>query len=125
MSMETEHRPWGNYIVFANNMVDNPKWQMKKLYINPGQAISLQSHDHRDEYWTIMKGIGTVELGNFHSGFEYKPVMPGTQLIIPRRTLHRITNTDSLESLIICEVQIGDKIEESDITRYEDRYGRV
>lgn len=122
--METVYKPWGNYTVMWNDLSDSkPHFQVKRLEIHPGQAISLQSHDNRDEYWTIIRGQGKVVLGTYHTGFQEIQAHPGTQIVVPKRVLHRATNV-GLEDLVVLEAQLG-KVDEKDITRYEDMYGRA
>ena len=124
MSMETVYRPWGNYTVMWNDLSDSkPQFQVKRLEIYPGQALSLQSHDNREEYWTVIRGAGEIITGAYHSGFKHEQAHPGTQVVIPKRVLHRVRNT-GLDDLVILEAQLG-KIDEKDITRYEDMYGRA
>ncbi len=107
-------RPWG----FYKTTVLNEFFQGKVLYIMPGQALSLQSHQHREEYWTIISGIGLLQMGD-----SVHPVMPGGTFFIPKGCKHRLTNT-SEETLILNEVQMGDYFGEDDIQRYDDKYGR-
>ena len=45
-------RPWGNY----TNLVDDLKWKVKKIVVNPGASLSLQMHKHRSEHWVVVKG---------------------------------------------------------------------
>lgn len=122
MSMETVNRPWGYYIVMCNDLSElrGQKYQVKKLVIKPEQRISLQSHDHRDEYWTILQGTGLLVKGDFTNGLAKEYLSPGRQLYIPKRQVHRATNTSKLEDLIILEAQMGNLIDEKDIVRYDN-----
>lgn len=107
-------RPWGEYTVLSKW----PGYQVKKLTINPGQQFSYQSHEHRDEYWVIVQGTGLLREND---KFSQKTV--GDMIEIPKGMKHRMKNVGDLE-LIIIETQIGDYLEEDDITRYADDYGR-
>ena len=120
--METVNRPWGYYIVMCNDLSElrGQKYQVKKLVIKPEQRISLQSHDHRDEYWTILQGTGLLVKGDFTNGLAKEYLSPGRQLYIPKRQVHRATNTSKLEDLIILEAQMGNLIDEKDIVRYDN-----
>lgn len=113
---EIYHRPWGYY----KTTVLNDYFQGKIISVKPGGTLSLQSHDHREEYWIVIHGNGKVQLDK-----SIIRVSSGSTVFIPLGCKHRLTNTDSKESLIITEVQIGDYFGEDDIHRYEDVYGRV
>ena len=116
LDSEIFNRPWG----FYKTTVLTDYYQAKVLTIKPGAQLSLQSHQHREEYWIVVHGRGTVNI----DGSEVS-VSTGSTVFIPKQAKHRLTNTDETESLIITEVQIGDYLGEDDITRYEDVYGRV
>lgn len=113
---EIFQKPWG----FYKTTVMNNYFQSKILSINPKSELSFQSHNHREEYWIVAHGTGTVQLDQ--SVFS---VHCGSSVFIPKGCRHRVINEDEKESLIITEVQIGDYFGEDDIIRYEDVYGRV
>ncbi len=117
---EVEHhrlvdRPWGSFETLAAG----PGFQVKHLIVNPGAALSLQSHARRAEHWTVVRGRGVVTRGDreFELG-----VNESTE--IPLGSKHRIRN-DGIEPVEIIEVQLGDYLGEDDIVRYEDQYDRV
>ena len=112
---EIYQRPWGYY----KTTVLNDYFQAKIISVKPGGQLSLQSHNHREEHWIVVHGNGTVQLDK-----SVLSVSCGSTIFIPLGCKHRLTNTDSKESLIITEVQIGDYFGEDDIIRYEDIYGR-
>ena len=116
---ELEHeifaRPWGWY----KTTVLNDVFQSKVVYIMPGQALSLQSHERREEYWIIVNGTGWVQLDE-----SVHTVAPGQSIFIPRGCRHRLTNTSETDMLIFTEVQLGEYFGEDDVKRYEDKYGR-
>ena len=66
-----------------------------------------------------MKGTARITLGNLD--LEKKA---GENIFIPTETRHRIQNNSS-EPLTFIEVQVGETLDENDIVRYEDKYGRV
>lgn len=115
ISSEIYPRPWG----FYKTTVLNSYYQSKIICVNPNQMLSLQSHEHRDEYWIIAHGDGEIQLGD-----ELKIVKSGDIFVIPRNIKHRIKNISDKDNLIITEVQLGDYFGEDDIKRYEDIYGR-
>ena len=113
---EIFQRPWG----FYKTTILNDYFQSKIISVKPGQQLSLQSHNHREEHWIVAHGKGVVQIEKSEIKIE-----SGSSLFIPKGAKHRLTNTDSSENLIITEVQIGDYLGEDDIVRYEDNYGRV
>ena len=107
-------RPWG----YWESLTEEEKYKVKKLVVLPGQRISLQYHLHREEHWVFVSGLGRVVRGE-----ESLTVMPGFQVYIPKLMYHRVENPN-LEPLVFIEVQQGECIEESDVVRVEDDYGR-
>lgn len=112
--MNFEERPWGNYTVLHTD----ENCQVKKLVVNPGKRISLQSHKFRAEHWFIVSGQGTAELG----GKEME-VGPGDAVDVPIGSKHRISCREA-DPLVFIEVQTGSSFAEEDIVRYEDDFGR-
>jgi len=114
--MEENKRPWGEYEV----LLDEPYTRVKEIRVNPKARLSLQSHDHREEHWAIVQGIGIVVVDNI-----IKKVHPGDYIFIPKKSIHRIENIDDKTVLKFIEVQLGDSFDENDIIRYQDDYNRV
>lgn len=112
---EIYHRPWG----FYKTTILNNYFQSKIISLKPGGKLSLQSHNHREEYWIVVHGEGLVQIEE-----SLLSVRCGSTLFIPKGAKHRLTNTGNEESLILTEVQIGEYFGEDDIIRYEDEYGR-
>lgn len=108
-------KPWGSYHVLHSA----PRTKVKRLVVLPGAELSLQSHEARDEVWTVVRGEATVTLGEAVSAHGY-----GSTVHIPRLTRHRLANRGR-GILEVIEVQTGDYFGEDDIVRYLDRYGRV
>ena len=109
-----EQRDWGSFDI----LVDEQGYKVKKITVNPNQRLSLQLHTGRDEYWTIVKGVGWMHV----AGKEYD-VEVGDVVQIPKYQTHRIEN-NLTEDLVFIEVQLGD-CKEDDIIRIEDDYGRI
>ena len=107
-----ETRPWGEFIEFTRNTPST----VKIITINAGEAFSLQSHAHRDEYWRVLSGNGTIRIADKNI-----PASPGDNHFVPRGTLHRIEAGTA--PVVILEISFGD-FDEKDITRLEDKYGR-
>lgn len=113
---EIYQRPWG----YFKTTVLNDYYQSKIICIRPKEKISLQSHKHREEYWIIVHGEGVIQLDQSEIH-----VKCGNTAFVPMGCLHRITNIDDNEDLILNEIQIGEYFGEDDIIRYEDNYNRV
>lgn len=111
----TMYRPWGSYTVLG----EGPGYKMKKIVVSPGQRLSLQMHYHRSEHWIVIGGTAQVTLGD-----EIKMVHENESVFIPMSTKHRLENPGRLP-LEIIEVQNGKYLEEDDIVRFDDVYGRV
>ncbi len=113
--MNYEKKPWGNYLVLHKE----EGIQVKRIEINPGCRLSLQTHSRRSEKWTIVSGTGTVTLGNK----EY-PVSKGSYIDVAVGEPHRIHNTGK-DLLVFIEIQFGDYLGEDDIIRLQDDFGRI
>ena len=115
MKSISEIRPWGSYTVLQKET----NYQVKRIEVLPGESLSLQSHDHRSEHWTVVTGTALIQVN------EISQTLKNNQSIqIPQGAKHRLTNPGEFP-LVVIEVQIGDKLDEDDITRYEDEYGRA
>jgi mannose-6-phosphate isomerase-like protein (cupin superfamily) len=113
--MEEEvKRPWGTY----QTILRGDTFQVKKIVVFPKQKLSLQSHEHRSEHWTVVEGIGTMTLNDKTISLNKEEYV-----YIPVGAIHRMANESDKEMTFI-EVQNGDYLGEDDIKRYEDIYGR-
>ena len=110
----TVNRPWGNYTILG----EGSNYKMKRIVVNPGSAISLQLHYHRSEHWVVIEGTAKVTLSD-----SIKMVHTGESVFIPASAKHRLENPGKIPLKII-EVQNGSYLEEDDIVRFEDSYGR-
>lgn len=108
-------RPWGWY----ESLAVAPSFAVKHLHIRPGHALSLQLHRHRSEHWIVIDGTATVTV----DGHEFC-LTPNQSTFIPAGATHRLAN-ESDAILGIVEVQVGDPLDERDIVRMDDRYGRA
>lgn len=111
----TVHRPWGSYTVLG----EGPGYKMKKIVVAPGGRLSLQMHYHRSEHWIVTGGSARVTIGE-----KEKIVHENESVFIPMSTKHRLENPGRIP-LEIIEVQNGKYLEEDDIVRFDDIYGRV
>ena len=109
------HRPWGWY----DSVDAGPRFQVKRIMVNPGATLSLQMHHHRAEHWIVVQGTAEVTCG------DRKMILTENQsTYIPLGETHRLANPGKLP-LEIIEVQSGSYLGEDDIVRFEDTYGRT
>ena len=113
-SSPKDHRPWG----WFENLTISDSFKVKKISINPGSALSLQSHKHRSEHWIIVEGTAKVTIEE-----KIKLINKGESIFVPQHSKHRIENPYKLP-IILIEVQLGQYLGEDDIIRYEDIYSR-
>lgn len=109
---EKEERPWGDFERFTQD----EKTTVKIITVDADQSLSLQTHEHRDEFWRVVKGSGIVSIDGVKSEAE-----EGSTYFCPRHTEHRVTG--GIEGITFLEIAFGD-FDENDITRLEDNYGR-
>ena len=112
--LEKSDRPWGRYEVLQ----EAANYKVKSIHVSPGKRLSYQRHQKRSEHWYVTQGTGEVTLDG-----KVQLVSAGTIIQVPQGTLHRISNTGSVE-LIFIEVQTGSYFGEDDIERVEDDFGR-
>jgi len=109
------HRPWGWYETLSLGS----RFQVKRIMVHPGAALSLQSHVHRSEHWTVVEGAAMVTVGE-----ERKLMGENQSVYIPLGAVHRLENPGKVD-LHLIEVQSGPYLGEDDIIRYEDVYART
>ena len=107
-------RPWGCY----QNIDSSVRFQVKRITVNPGAALSLQKHHHRSEHWIVVKGMAKVTRGE-----EEFTVSENESTYIPVGMKHRLGNIGKIP-LELIEVQTGGYLGEDDIVRFDDVYGR-
>lgn len=110
----TVYRPWGSYTVLE----DLQGYKIKRITVFPGKKLSYQLHHKRSEHWVVVSGVATV----VKEGIEHQ-VKAGESIFISIEEKHRLENREK-EKLEVIEVQIGSYLEEDDIVRFEDDYGR-
>ena len=113
-TLPQDYRPWGWY----ESLALGPRFQVKRIVVNPGAALSLQSHHHRSEHWIVVEGTAKVTIDD-----EVKLVGENQSVYIPLGAVHRLENPGKLP-LTLIEVQTGSYFGEDDIIRYEDVYAR-
>ena len=108
------YRPWGSF----EQLDAGEGYQVKRLSVKPGEALSLQKHRHRSEHWVVVRGRAKVTRGD-----EERILGENESIDIPVGTIHRLANPGS-DPLEVIEVQSGSYLGEDDIVRLEDRYNR-
>lgn len=110
----TVHRPWGSYTVLEGG----PGYKIKRLEVPPAGRLSLQMHLHRSEHWVVVSGTALVQIGE-----EERFLTENQSVDIPKGAKHRLSNPGKVPVEII-EIQSGPYLEEDDIVRFDDVYGR-
>lgn len=113
------HRPWGTF----EGIDSGPTYQVKRITVAPGAALSLQSHKRRSEHWVVIAGTARVTRGAALDTLKVTELSRNQSIDIPLGWVHRLENPGT-EPLIIIEVQSGDYLGEDDIERFDDVYGR-
>jgi mannose-1-phosphate guanylyltransferase / mannose-6-phosphate isomerase len=108
-------RPWGWY----DSIDMGERFQVKRIGVKPGAALSLQKHHHRAEHWVVVRGTAEVTRGE-----ETFMLCENQSTYIPIGEIHRLKNPGVVE-LEMIEIQSGSYLGEDDIVRFEDVYGRV
>lgn len=109
-----EQRPWGEELWLTRDT--GAPAMVKVITVNPGESLSLQFHNQRDEFWLILSGDGTAEVGE-----QTLKLKTGDTCFIPRLMKHRVSGSSAVLSFM--ELSFGD-FDENDIVRLEDKYGR-
>jgi mannose-6-phosphate isomerase len=111
---QSGRRPWGKWRVIDVGAAH----AVKRIEVAPGHRLSLQRHEGRAERWIVVAGEGVVTLGA-----RTRRLKPGGSVAIPKRAIHRLEN-DGAETLILIEIQYGQRLDEADIERLADDYRR-
>ena len=107
-------RPWGNY----RTLVEGTGFKVKKITVNSGAKLSTQRHQHRAEHWVVVSGIADVCINE-----QAYTLTHDQSCYIAAKQIHSLANNQK-EPLIVIEVQTGAVLDESDIERFDDKYGR-
>ncbi|AKB29891.1 Mannose-1-phosphate guanylyltransferase (GDP) [Methanosarcina siciliae T4/M] len=111
---QTVYRPWGSYTLLDVS----PGHKIKNITVLSDHKLSLQLHYHRSEHWVVVKGMACVEVDG-----EQFFLRPGESTFIRAGQKHRLSNPGKVP-LEIIEVQLGELVDEGDIVRFNDVYGR-
>ena len=110
-----ERRPWGGFETLAEGL----GYKVKRLVVEPGHRISLQRHRFRAEHWVVAEGAPRIIVGA-----QVWRLKPRGTVDVPRGAWHRIENPGR-RPVVIIEVQHGSRVDERDIVRRHDDYGRA
>lgn len=111
----TVRRPWGSYTVLEEGL----HYKIKRIVVPPDGKLSLQMHHHRSEHWVVVSGTALVQIN------EKEILLAENQSVdIPMTAIHRLSNPGKVPVEII-EIQTGSYLEEDDIVRLDDEYGRI
>jgi mannose-1-phosphate guanylyltransferase len=108
-------RPWGKYL----SVDTGARYQVKRITVKPGEGLSVQMHHHRAEHWVVVAGTAKVTIDG-----EVKLLGENESIYIPLGATHCLENPGKIP-LDLIEVRSGSYLEEDDIVRFQDRYGRV
>ncbi|HZX78340.1 mannose-1-phosphate guanylyltransferase/mannose-6-phosphate isomerase [Lysobacter sp.] len=108
------YRPWGSY----DSIDMGERFQVKRIVVKPGAALSLQKHHKRAEHWIVVSGVAEVTCDD-----RVFDLHENESTYIPLGSVHRLRNRGT-EPVELIEVQSGHYLGEDDIVRLEDVYGR-
>ena len=111
----TVYRPWGTYTILE----ENRNTKIKRIVVYPNAKLSLQMHHHRSEHWIVVHGTAKIINGDQSVFLE-----ENQSTYVPKATPHRLENPGRIP-LHIIEVQMGHYLEEDDIVRFDDDFGRL
>jgi len=111
----TTYRPWGSYTILESGFF----YKIKRITVLPGKKLSYQLHHHRSEHWIVVKGTARVTVEG-----EETFVRSGESTYVKSGFKHRLENPGKV-LLEVIEVQLGEYLEEDDIVRIEDDFGRA
>ena len=114
-SFPVDHRPWG----WFESLVVGARFQVKRIVVHPGAALSLQSHHHRSEHWIVVQGTARITVDN-----DVRLISENQSVYVPLGAVHRLENPGKV-LMVLIEVQTGSYLGEDDIIRYEDSYART
>jgi len=109
------NKPWGSYKVLDQGK----NFLVKNIFVKPHSKLSLQSHQHRSEHWIVVEGVAEVSIDD-----KVTKLVSNQSIFIPQKSKHSLANNHD-QDLIVIEVWHGENLDEEDIIRYKDIYGRV
>ena len=108
-TLPRDYRPWG----WAEDLVVSDRFRVRRIVVDPGGQLTLQSHEHRSEHWIVVQGTAKVTLGS-----DVQMIGENQSVYVPRGVLHRLENGGE-GPMILIEVQTGTSFGGDDITRIQ------
>lgn len=109
-------KPWGYYEDIYRS--EDKHTVFKKIVVQPGGQLSVQSHSGRNEFWVVTSGVAIIQIGEYIG-----KLTKGRTAFIHAGEKHSLAN-EGTEPLVVYEMQAGLDCDEDDIIRYSDKYGR-
>ena len=110
-------RPWGYYV----ELEKGKGFKVKKLFVDPGKALSLQLHKFRSEHWVVVRGEAEVLIEGENGSLRRVILKENESIYVPKGKKHKLINSTS-SPLEIIEVQVGNYLGEDDIVRFDVSY---
>lgn len=92
---------------------------VKRITVKPGEGLSVQMHHHRAEHWVVVAGTAKVTIND-----DIKLLAENESVYIPLGATHCLENPGKIP-LDLIEVRSGSYLDEDDVVRFADRYGRA
>jgi mannose-6-phosphate isomerase len=107
-------KPWGHEEIFA----ETEDYVGKILFIQRGEALSLQYHETKVETLRVLEGELELVTGRDIDHLETHRLEEGAVFHLPPGTLHRMVAISDCRLLEVSTNHLDD------VVRLEDRYGR-
>jgi mannose-6-phosphate isomerase len=116
---QRQEKPWGHEQIFA---AEDGKYVGKIIYVNAGQSLSLQYHEHKEETVSLISGTAEIQYGQVGGELTKVTFGPGDTIHLPVGTVHRIT---AVTDIVFAEASTAPPGWREDVVRLEDAYGRA
>ena len=100
-------KSWGSFTVLD---VQDDSMTIK-VELLPGHSLHYHSHEHRDEVWTVMSGMGSVIIDGMQ-----RMVRPGDVVTMPAGCKHTLIAETKVS---VIEVQLGQDINVDDKKKFD------
>jgi mannose-6-phosphate isomerase len=116
---QRQEKPWGHEQIFA---AEDGKYVGKIIYVNAGQSLSLQYHEHKEETVSLISGAAEIQYGQVGGELTKVTFGPGDTIHLPVGTVHRIT---AVTDIVFAEASTAPPGWREDVVRLQDAYGRA
>lgn len=114
-----QEKPWGHEQIFAG---EDGKYVGKIIYVNAGQSLSLQYHEHKEETISLISGTAKIQYGQIGGELTTVTFEPGDTIHLPTRAVHRVT---AVTDIVFAEASTAPPGWREDVVRLQDAYGRA